>query len=24
MNGFATVPKSGDLLSYTNGSHGFC
>jgi hypothetical protein len=22
MNGFATVPKSGDLLSYTNGSHG--
>jgi hypothetical protein len=23
MNWFATVPKSGDLLSYTNGSHGF-
>jgi hypothetical protein len=22
MNGFSTVHKSGDLLSYTNGSHG--
>ena len=21
MNGFTTVPKSGDLFSYTNGSH---